>query len=111
MFVLFDLILSFILLCFEQNTTTSKVKPETSATHDPLSSYKGNVGIKFYLKRSYNFKISKISSHVATWLISMCLGVLCHGENDVCGVTPSLYSTSDKLKNMPDHGGNRTYDL
>ena len=31
--------------------------------------------------------------------------------NDVWGVTLSLHSTSDKLKNMPDHGRNRTYDL
>ena len=31
-------------------------------------------------------------------------------ENDVCGVTQFI-STPGKLKNMPDHGGNRTYDF
>ena len=41
----------------------------------------------------------------------MHLGVLYSDENDVCGVTLSLISTPSKLKNMPDHGGNRTYDL
>ena len=32
------------------------------------------------------------------------------GENDVCDVF-ELISPPGKLKNMPDHGGNRTYDL
>jgi hypothetical protein len=28
-----------------------------------------------------------------------------------CDVTLSIYSHRASLKNMPDHGGNRTYDL
>ena len=30
---------------------------------------------------------------------------------DVCNVTLSEYPHRASLKNMPDHGGNRTYDL
>ena len=41
---------------------------------------------------------------------SMCLGVMYSAENDVCGITLSL-STPGKLKNIPDYGGNTTYDL
>ena len=33
------------------------------------------------------------------------------GEYDVCGVTLSVYPHRASLKNMPDHGGNGTYDL
>ena len=33
------------------------------------------------------------------------------GEYDACDVTLSSISTPGKLENMPDHGGNRTYDL
>ena len=33
------------------------------------------------------------------------------GEYDVCGVTLSVYLHRTSLKNMPGHGGNRTYDL
>ena len=33
------------------------------------------------------------------------------GEYDVCDVTLSVYPHRASLKNMPDHGGNRTYDL
>ena len=40
----------------------------------------------------------------------MCLAVTYSVENDVCGVTLNL-SSPGKLKNMLDHGGNRTYDL
>ena len=39
----------------------------------------------------------------------MYLDVIYSDENDVCGVTLSLYP--GKVKNMPDYGGNRTYDL
>ena len=38
--------------------------------------------------------------------------VLCgSGEYDVCDVTLSVYPHRASLKNMPGHGGNRTYDL
>jgi hypothetical protein len=33
------------------------------------------------------------------------------GEYDVCDVTRSVYPHRASLKNMPGHGGNRTYDL
>ena len=33
------------------------------------------------------------------------------GEYDACDVTLSVYPHRASLKNMPDQGGNRTYDL
>ena len=33
------------------------------------------------------------------------------GEYDACDVTLSVYPYWASLKNMPDHSGNRTYDL
>ena len=33
------------------------------------------------------------------------------GEYDAGDVTLSVYPHRTSLKNMPDHGGNRTYDL
>ena len=33
------------------------------------------------------------------------------GEYDACDVTLSVYSHRASLKNVPGHGGNRTYDL
>jgi hypothetical protein len=33
------------------------------------------------------------------------------GAYDACDVTLSVYPHRASLKNMPDHGGNRTYDL
>ena len=33
------------------------------------------------------------------------------GEYDICDVTLSVYPHRASLKNMPGHGGNRTYDL
>ena len=32
-------------------------------------------------------------------------------KGDACDVTLSVYPHRASLKNMPDHGGNRTYDL
>ena len=40
-----------------------------------------------------------------------CVGVVYSGEYDVCDVTLSVYPQRASLKNMPGHGGNRTYDL
>ena len=40
-----------------------------------------------------------------------CVGVVYSGEHDVCDVTLSVYPHRASLKNMPGHGGNRTYDL
>ena len=40
-----------------------------------------------------------------------CVGVMYSGEYDACDVTLSVYPHRASLKNMPDLGGNRTYDL
>ena len=32
-------------------------------------------------------------------------------DNDICDVSLSVYPHRASLKNMPGHGGNRTYDL
>jgi hypothetical protein len=40
-----------------------------------------------------------------------CVGVMYSGEYDACDVTLSVYPHGGSLKNMPGHGGNRTYDL
>ena len=38
-----------------------------------------------------------------------CVGVVYSGEYDICDVTLSVYPHRASLKNMPGHGGNRTY--
>ena len=43
--------------------------------------------------------------------IFFCVGVMYSGEYDACDVTLSVYPHRASLKNMPGHGGNRTYDL
>ena len=40
-----------------------------------------------------------------------CVDVMYSGEYDACDVTLSVYPHRASLKNMPGHGGNRTYDL
>ena len=40
-----------------------------------------------------------------------CVGVMYSGEYDACDVTLSVYRHRAGLKNMPGHGGNRTYDI
>ena len=44
-------------------------------------------------------------------MIFFCVGVVYSGEYDICGVTLSVYPHRASLKNMPGHGGIRTYDL
>ena len=44
-------------------------------------------------------------------MIFLCVGVLYSGEYNICDVTLSVYPPRASLKNMPGHGGNRTYDL
>ena len=44
-------------------------------------------------------------------MIFFCVGVMYSGEYDACDVTLSVYPHRTSLKNMPGHGGNRTYDL
>ena len=43
--------------------------------------------------------------------VFFCVGVMYSGEYDVCDVTLSVYTHRVSLKNMPGHGGNRTYNL
>jgi hypothetical protein len=49
--------------------------------------------------------------------LSLSIGILRqypqtqNGTLDACDVTLSVYLHRASLKNMPDHGGNRTYDL
>ena len=40
-----------------------------------------------------------------------CVGVMYSGEYGACDVTLSVYPHRASLRNMPDHGGNRTYDF
>ena len=40
-----------------------------------------------------------------------CVGVMYSCEHDACVVTLSVYPHRVSLKNMPVHGGDRTYDL
>ena len=42
--------------------------------------------------------------------IFFCVGVVYSGEYDICDVTLSVYPHRASLKNMPGHGGKRTYD-
>ena len=46
-----------------------------------------------------------------TILDFFCIGVMYSGEHDACDVTGSVYPHRVSLKNMPCHGGNRTYNL
>jgi hypothetical protein len=39
-----------------------------------------------------------------------CVGVMYSGEYGACDVTLSVYPHRASLKNMPGHGGNRTYE-
>ena len=43
--------------------------------------------------------------------VFFCVGAMYSGEYDACDVTLSIYPHRASLKNMPGHGGNRTYDL
>ena len=40
-----------------------------------------------------------------------CVSVMYSGEYDACEVTLSVNPHRVSLKNMPGHGGNRTYDI
>jgi hypothetical protein len=62
-----------------------------------------------------NFRLDNSSyraqphSIIVKWFF--CVGVMYSGEYDACDVTLSVYPHRASLKNMPDHSGNRTYDL
>ena len=40
-----------------------------------------------------------------------CVGVMYSGEYDACDVALSVYPHRASLKNMPNQGGNGSYDL
>ena len=44
-------------------------------------------------------------------MIFFCVGVIYSGDYDTSDATLSVYPHRASLKNMPNHGGNRTYDL
>ena len=44
-------------------------------------------------------------------IFSVLVSHVYSGEYDICDVTLSVYPHRASLKNMPGHGGNRTYDL
>ena len=56
------------------------------------------------------FNFTKRDALSSVYKISM-VGAMYSGEYDACDVTLSVYPHRASLKNMPDHGGNRTYDL
>ena len=43
-------------------------------------------------------------------MIFFCVCVMYSGEYDICDVTLSVYPHTANLRNMPDHGGKRTYN-
>jgi hypothetical protein len=49
--------------------------------------------------------------HVRLAYLSFCVGAMYSAEYDACDVTLSGYPHRASLKDMPDHGGKRTYDL
>ena len=53
-------------------------------------------------------KLTSVSIHEKDFF---CVDVMYSGEEDACEVTLSVYPHRASLKNMPGHGGNRTYDL
>ena len=56
---------------------------------------------------SYWIQTTKIGHYICFF----CVGVVYSGEYDICGVILSVYPHRASLKNMPGHGGIRTYDL
>ena len=60
------------------------------------------------LRSCYLLSLEYLSLHQLRFF---CVGVMYSGEYDARVVTLSVYPHRTSLKNMPDHGGNRTYDL
>jgi hypothetical protein len=50
-------------------------------------------------------------SNCSAWTVYNAVRVHEQFYTDACDVTLSVYPHRASLKNMPDHGGNRTYDL
>ena len=59
----------------------------------------------------YLLILPEVSIKLYIYIYFFCVGVVYSGEYDICDVTLSVYPHRASLKNMPDHGGNRTYDL
>ena len=60
-----------------------------------------------------NLRISQFKGNIYISIHDFfCVGVVYSGEYAVCDVTlMSVYPHRASLKNIPGHGGNRTYDL
>jgi hypothetical protein len=52
-----------------------------------------------------------LSDNNHDFFLCWCNVRFCVGEYDACDVTLSVYPHRASLKNMPDLGGKRTYDL
>ena len=62
--------------------------------------------------RSFIYFLYDVDIVLTINILIFCVGVVYSGEYDVCDVTLSVYPHRPaSLKNMPGHGGNRTYDL
>ena len=55
--------------------------------------------------------VVSLQSRFYTLALIFVFDVNIYSSNDACDVTLSVYPHRASLKNMPDHGGNRTYDL
>jgi hypothetical protein len=56
-------------------------------------------------------KRTRYSRDLSTTLCNIICAMLTKPLYDACDDTLSVYPHRASLKNMPDHGGNRTYDL
>ena len=59
--------------------------------------------------KHFNYKGLHLNKEGTSVLQRNLLGLIC--KYYACDVTLSVYPHRASLKNMPDHGGNRTYDL
>ena len=80
----------------------------TSPTLCQLSYAVGSVRVCDISEQNLVPSISMLSNNNHDFF---CVGVMYSGEYDACDVTLSVYPHRASLKNMPGHGGNRTYDL
>jgi hypothetical protein len=89
---------------------SSQIKTTGDKIH--LTSIKSTVDQVFIFTYCYQ-NLSKIinQNEININYDFFCVGVMYSGEYDACDVTLSVYPHRASLKNMPDHGGNRTYDL
>ena len=72
--------------------------------------YISMLGSRRFLLQAANWHFLIAYTLVNKSIYFFCVGVVYSGEYDVCDVTLSVYPNRASLKNMPGHGGNRTYD-